>query len=167
MQIRKKKNPPLFEMQSTNTTFVTGVISSLREFPSLSFSKCKLQMRHYLLGLIHGFENTRFSKCKVQMWHYSLGLLYALDKTLSFPNRKCKCDIIYWGYLFLYREYPLFRNANYKCDIVYWGYFMLLRIHPYFQMQSTNATLFGGVIICFREYPTFFPNVKYKCNIME
>ena len=72
-------------------------------------------------------EYSFFTKCKVQMRHYILGLFYALENTLP----------------------PPFPNANYKCDL-FIGVISWFWKYSLFQMQSTNVTLFTGVIICFR-----------------
>jgi len=93
----------------------------------LLLSRCKVQIRHYLLGLLYVLENTlpppfpnANYKCDIIYWGYFMVL-----KIPPFPNAKHKCDIIYWGYLLLYREYPpFFQMAKYKCDIIYRGYYM-------------------------------------------
>ena len=92
------------------------------------------------------------SRCKVQIRHYLLGLLYVLENTLPppFPNANYKCDIIYWGYLLLYREYPpFFQNAKHECDIIYWGYLLFIENTSSFskcklQMRHYLFGLFHG-----------------------
>ena len=78
--------PPLkFQMQSTNAILFIGVILCSREYPP--FSKCKVQIRYYLMGISYALENAHLSKCKVQIRHYLLRLFYALDNT-PFPDTK-------------------------------------------------------------------------------
>ena len=73
-----------FQRQSTNATIFPGFTLCFREYP-LPVSKCKVQMRHYLLGFFHAFDNP------------------------PFPNARNKCDIIYWSYFMLETIPPSFQ----------------------------------------------------------
>jgi len=54
---------PSFQMQRTNATLFTRVNLCAREYP---LSKCKVQIRHYLLDLFFALENTPLSPIKMQ-----------------------------------------------------------------------------------------------------
>ena len=97
------------------------------------------------------------------MRHYLLGLFYVLENTPTFQMQSTNA-ILFTRVIFCFREYPHFPNEKCKCDIIYWGYFLFQRIPP-FKMQSTNAILFTGVMFCIRECIPF-PNAKNKCDII-
>jgi len=104
-----------FQMQSTNAILFIGVILCSREC-SL-FSKCKVQIRYYLLGLSYALENAHLSKCKLQMRHYLLGLFYALANT---PFSKCKVQIRYYLLgLFYALDNAHLSKCKVQCDIIY------------------------------------------------
>ena len=95
---------PSFQMQSTNVTLFTVVIIYLREFPLSTMQCSNATLCTGNLLCFREYTNTHLSKCKVQMRYYLLGLKYALENT-PFPNAKYKCDIICLDCVCL-KEYP-------------------------------------------------------------
>ena len=87
---------PLFQVQRANKTLFTGVVSCFREYPPFQMQSTNATLFAGIILWFREYPPFAFSKCKVQMRHYLLGLFYALENTPFFPNTKGKSDIIYW-----------------------------------------------------------------------